>query len=218
MAGVRALTVRHHAARADVALGALQFMLGWPGGWVPMFVTGGPEAWEFWERPGAAGAGERVAARVRWLDEEYSAECALGMGRPSFGFGTTTRVGCLWVVVSGGDQNDRLRRFRPYPSMVLREGGSSRRTALWLLERPLHYADALRANKRIAYRLRAVQKHADPDGFVVPCPGSFLRAGRARPVPIIVTRLVADSWRSRDLVGRLKDPPVADGWRKAVDS
>jgi hypothetical protein len=126
---------------------------------------------------------------------------------------TGGRYGAFWAVVTGSEQNRWLERFRPAPTMLLREGASTRRVALWWLEQSLAHDWIVRGNKRIAHTLRAVKKQADPDHMLFPVVGSCLRSGRSRPVPIVVERLGIDAYRPRDVVGHLKEPPPPRDWR-----
>ncbi len=96
--------------------------------------------------------------------------------------------------------------------MALQEGSSSRRLLLWALEESVDFFSIEEANRRIAYHLRAVQKHGDPDALRVPAPGTFLRVGRSRPVPVVVSRLEPDFYTVAGVAGRLKEPPPKDAW------
>jgi hypothetical protein len=153
-----------HAAALDEAVQALVFVMGWPGGWAELttWQASEPRDKPLWVDMGSRGVGGRMARLVRDFDERWSAEIRLTLPRKERWWGTVSQVGCLWVV-TGKQQEKRLQAFRPAPTIVLREGSSARRTALWLLGERLTYKWADRANRRIAYRLRAVQKHGDRD-------------------------------------------------------
>lgn len=131
------------------------------------------------------------------------------------GFGTCDRARCLWARVEGKKDAQALLKFRPVPSMVLREGSTSRLVALWELERPLNYEWVLRANKRIAHKLFAPKKWTDLE-FVFPAPGSCLRADRARPVPVRVESWSGRVYTPRAIVGGLKEAPDPAAWREAA--
>lgn len=119
----------------------------------------------------------------------------------------------LWVRVEGSDQWGRLQRFRPSPTIILREGASSRANALWALDRPLTLGWARRGSERLSHALRAARKHADPDRFVVNPPGSCLREGRSRPVPVVTHACTDAFYTAREVVGALRDAPDPDAWR-----
>lgn len=126
------------------------------------------------------------------------------------------RLGAFWVRTEGTEQDKRLQRLRTPPSMVLREGSSSRRWSFWFLGgRPdlLTYGQIVKGNKRLAYACGATQKHGDPDHCLFPVPGTALR-DKARPVPVIVEALNLHEYRPRQVVGALKDPPPARDWRE----
>jgi hypothetical protein len=207
-----------HAAAMDEGIAALAFILGWGGGWAELTTWHAMEdrVKPFWLDLGRPAAAQRLAELVRDVDERWSAEIRLTLPRRSLHFGTVSRAGCLWAQTKDPKQVKALERFRPLPTMVLREGGSSRRLALWLLDEQLPYQWALRANKRIAYRLRTVLKTGDPDELRVPLPGTCLRQGKTRPVPVVVERLEMESFRARQVVGRLKDPPEVPWWEQAA--
>jgi hypothetical protein len=52
-----------------------------------------------------------------------------------------------------------------------------------------------------------VQARGEPDGLWLPAPGTCLRDGRARPVPVRVSRMTLDTWWPEDVAGALRDPP-----------
>lgn len=201
---------RLHVARADVALHAIDFLLGWGGGVMPVELAADRQ--RFWHRCGVPGSGQRLARSVRWHDERADTEIRLGVPHRSASAGGVTGATVLWAVVEGSDQVGRAMRFRPLPSMVLRAGGASRRWLLWSLEEPLDYFGLVDANRKLAYHFGARQKLGDPDLAWFPAPGSCLREGRARPSPVVVSRLSHEGFTVRQLVGRLKEPPPRDAW------
>jgi hypothetical protein len=91
--------------------------------------------------------------------------------------------------------------------MILQEGTSTRRWLLWALEEPVSWFEAVKLNKRLAYKFGGVQKWSDPDLLWLPAPGTCLRAGRARPLPIRVSRVTTATFVRGDVAGGLKDPP-----------
>lgn len=120
----------------------------------------------------------------------------------------------LWARCEGSASAGFLARFRPRPTLVLREGGNARYVALWALRAPLRLESAERGNKRIAHRLRAPKKWASPMEFRIPVPGTLLTAGRARPVPIVVAEHHPDAlYSAREVAAHLPDPPPPKDWR-----
>jgi hypothetical protein len=209
---------RLHAAALDEAVQAVAFVTGWHGGWAELTTwhAAAPRVKPLWIDLGSPAVGGRLARLVRAHDERWSSEIRLSLPRKERGWGTVSRVGCLWAVC-GKQQEKRLQAFRPAPTIVLREGSSARRTALWLLRKPLPYQWALRGNKRIAYRLRAVQKHGDPDELRIALPGTCLRMDRGRPIPVVMEHLDGElrGFGARELFGRLRDPPEVRWWEQA---
>lgn len=203
-----------HAARLDEALAAIDFTLGWAGGFIPVDLYS--DRVKFWHRCGKAGDGARLARVVRWHDERRDTEIRLGIPHESPTTGGVTRATVLWAVVDSKDQLQRANRFRPRPSIVLKAGFSSRRWLIWALEESVDYFALQAANRKIAYALRAVQKHGDPDGAWFPAPGTCLREDRTRPVPVVCARLTMDAFRAASVVGRLKEPPPKDAWMDAA--
>jgi hypothetical protein len=134
--------------------------------------------------------------------------------RPRVGVQYASESSVLWARVEGKKQWDALKRFRPSPTLVLREGDTTRATALWALDRPLGLEWTRRGCERLAYRLRSARKWADPDGFCVVPPGACLRDGRKRPVPILVAYCSDGIFSPRQVVGGLKDAPALDSWRE----
>lgn len=204
-----------HAALPGDAVRALAFMFGYAGGWIEVRCDAGPEPASFWHPCGHWRDGlERLAGVIRSRDERFSEEITLSLPRRRRGLQFVDRATVLWAVVEGKAQAAALERFKPVPSLVLREGGSSRRTAVWMLNRAVPHEAVVRANRRIAHRLGAAKKHADPDELRLPAPGTCLRVGRSRPVPVVVERLEPVWWTVREVVGHLRDAPDADAWRQ----
>lgn len=134
--------------------------------------------------------------------------------RPRRGFGSCGSTAVLWARVEGKKDAQALARFRPRPTLLLREGSTSRYVAVWSLRRPLSYDWMVRGNKRIAHKLFAPKKWAGDAEFMFPCPGSCLRVGRARAVPVRLERFdPAALYVARDVVGKLKDAPDPNAWR-----
>jgi hypothetical protein len=149
---------------------------------------------------------------VQRLSEDRDVRLGAG-SRRGRGFGTCGQAAVLWARVESKREAVNLERFRPVPTLVLREGASCRRVALWSLRRPLSYDWLVRANRRIAHKLFAPKKWAEPE-FAFPAPGSCLRVGRSRPVPIHVEHFEASIFHPREVVGALRDAPDPDAWRE----
>lgn len=213
----------HHVATFDQALHALAFILGWNGGIMEV------RTWredrgdhsDFFDMASSS-AGGRLTRFVRATDERFSSEVLVGAPatkRAKGGVGTAT---AFWVRVEGTEQNRWLSGFRPEPTLVLREGSSSRRWALWALEHPVRWVGIDRGNRRLAHRMRAPKKWAEPERLWLPAPGCCLRRDRARPVPVVVERLEPVTFMPLDVIGdrvvdgrrhrALPDAPAADAW------
>jgi hypothetical protein len=202
---------RLNVAALDEALGALDLLLGHAGGFMPVEARtdAGTRLW--WHRCGSEAG--LLARTVRRMDERGSVEVRLRLPQVRRDAGGCSWSTVLWAVVEGSEQVERARRFRPLPSMVVQEGTGSKRILLWALDRRATWQETFDANRRLAYAFRAVQKAGDPDALSIPCPGTCLRVGRSRPVPVVVGRLTTDSYELGRVVGRLKAPPEND-WRE----
>lgn len=214
-----------HAAQFTEALAWLDFFTGWAPGqtWMPLTIWSPGQQFARVEhhhvgqpgttRPRRYSSRQILQDWIRHLDLEQNAQVHLGLPRqiPDGGAATTTTV--LWTTVTGAEQNRRLSWLPLEPDLVIREGNSSRRTCLWALQEPMRWTGVHRANRRIAYRLGAVQKTGEPERLEIPAPGTCLRRDRTRPVPVVVERLVWAVHPWQQLIGRLKDAPDADAWR-----
>jgi hypothetical protein len=156
----------------------------------------------------------RYVDLIDFLSREMAVELEVSaVPRPERGHGTAGGAHCLWVRTEGRKQLQRLERFRPRPTLVLEEGDSTRRIALWaLLGDGLNFERVVRANKRLAHALGAPKKHAAPE-FMFNPPGSTLREKRARPVLIRVAERTDELYTLGQAVGRLRDAPDPDAWR-----
>jgi hypothetical protein len=199
---------RLHAATFADALAYWQLSAAWWGGATPVRLGSWGEGEVMWRR----GARADLADTVRWLDERHDDDVLLGLPHNRPWAGGVSRASMLWARVEGADQLARARRFRPLPSIVFAEGSSSRRLLFWPLEQVHGWVDVMQANRRIAYRLRAVQKWGDPDELVFCAPGTCQRGGRSRPVPVRVARLSVQTFTLEAVTGRLKDPPDRRWW------
>lgn len=158
------------------------------------------------------------AARLVWLveflEDTLNAEAWLSIPRTRGDNTTTARA--FWVRLEGKDSNKFLGWFKPQPSVIIREGQSSKRTAIWFLREPIRWKGIVRGNERLAYKLRAPRVYADPDGrFSIPAPGCCLRERRKRPVPVRVERLTEETFEPLQVIGHLRDAPEKNtAWRE----
>lgn len=116
----------------------------------------------------------------------------------------------LWARLEAGKPADVLRRFPVSPTLVLREGRTVRRTALWALSRPLDYDWTVRANRRIAHRLGTRKKDGEPGAFI-PVPGSVADGHR-----VWVEHRGEGFYEPAQVVGQLPDAPDPEAWRAAA--
>lgn len=113
----------------------------------------------------------------------------------------------LWAALASGAHERALTRFRPAPSLVVREGDTLRRVAVWWLSDPVTLGPQEDGCRRIAHALGTAKKYADP-GFMLPVPGS--RVGRNR----VRVEFLDPEPRSWDRVaGGLRPAPDPVDWR-----
>lgn len=128
--------------------------------------------------------------------------------RPGGGF---ERTWCVWARCESAAHAEALARFRPGPTLVIREGRSVKRTAVWHLSKPMHIGWCEKANLRIAYRLRTPRKWAAPESMFY-APGCSLSTGK----PVWVEHSGEGSLSARAVVGHLADPPEPKRWREVA--
>lgn len=196
--------IRHVEVDPAEAVGYLAFMLGWAGGDLPVFVDGGV-APAFWLP--SRGLGAELWRRAQALDERRSVQVEVGL--PSGAGGATV----LWAWCSSRDSTWRASRFQPAPSLVLRFGAGAKRLALWSLRElvPLHLVET--HNERLSYVLRAPRTRCASHKLRIPLPGTFVRVGRSRPAPVMVTRMVLTDYTRTQVTSQLRDAPAKDAWR-----
>lgn len=119
----------------------------------------------------------------------------------------------LWCRVETPDSCQRLQRFRAGPTLVVREGASSRRTALWWLSEPLYGDWITRATERLTYALKGRRRAADISALM-PSPWTRLTYGRKRPSPTFIEYESDARMSARQIVGGLPDAPSPDAWRE----
>lgn len=121
----------------------------------------------------------------------------------------------LWARLEAPACADRLSRLAVAPTLVLREGASSRRTALWALSAPLSGDWITRATERLAHHLQGRRKAADASALI-PSPFTRITIGRSKPSKVYVEFSSDTHATARQIVGNLKDAPAKDGWRAAA--
>jgi hypothetical protein len=121
----------------------------------------------------------------------------------------------LWARLEAPACALHLQRLRTGPTLVAREGASSRRLALWALSEPLTGTWITRANERLAYALKGRRGTADASALL-PSPFTRLTTGRRSPNPLVLEYASDRICTARQIVGGLPDAPAADGWRAAA--
>lgn len=197
---------------AGEAVEFIAFVTGWGEGYAPVFFDGATEP-EFHHRLGGR-ASQRLAERAARWDFQENRQVEIGLPEGTADTGGPRSCSVVWAWVDSADALEQAFAFRQRPSLVLQMGSSNRRLLMWALSRRARCEAIVDANRRIAYHFGAVQKLGLPEALRIPLPGTFLRAGRTRPVPVLVKRMELDDYPLETIVGRLKDPPATDGWRK----
>lgn len=129
---------------------------------------------------------------------------------------------CLWVRTETGRAQQLLGRFRPRPTLVVREGDSVRCVALWALSESLSteprwmrygrgHSWLEEANRRLAHELDCPKKHASP-WFAFNPPGAILREGRKQPALHHVVYRSEGLYQPRQVVGHLAPAPDPKAW------
>jgi len=120
----------------------------------------------------------------------------------------------LWARLDRPECAERLARAPFPPTLVIREGRSSRRTALWALSRPLSPRFVAQANARLSYAFKGRRSAGMPEALIL---SPFTRLTSAvRPVAVW-QEYESDSYgTARDIVGRLSEAPDPDAWRQAA--
>ena len=190
-------------------LRAIDHVLGWHDRWLPVDRVREDGTRRCWHH---TGDGQALVTLVTRCDELYSDEIHLGLPEANRGGGPMGAT-FLWARIDGKQQLQRAHRFRPLPSIAVGHNGT--RWLIWPVNQWLPYFDVEERNRKIAYRLGATQKFGLPEEFRLPAPGSCLRVGRARPVPVVCRRLEPVVFSPDQVTKRLKDPPAKYDWRQA---
>jgi hypothetical protein len=116
------------------------------------------------------------------------------------------RVWCLWADCDSEEAVEHLRRFRPLPSIVVASGTEGHLHAWWPLRCSVTPRWAERANKRLAYRLKADPASTDVARIMRP----IISVNRkTHPVTMVeCVRLELDMFEMCDVVGGLPDAPT----------
>jgi hypothetical protein len=125
------------------------------------------------------------------------------------------RAWVLWARLEAPASALHLQRLGTGPTLVAREGASSRRVALWALSEPLEATWATRANERLAHALKGRRKAADASELL-PSPFTRLTVRRRTPNPLYIEYASDRISTARQIVGGLRDAPATDGWRAAA--
>lgn len=149
----------------------------------------------------ALGGAEKLASRSELSPLPRSSESTEAIGQCS----------CLWARVESGKQLDALTKFTPAPSIVLRDGDTLRRTALWALTGELDEQWAERLNRRIAHKLGTPKKYADPTRFTFTTPGAIGEGGKL----VRVEHMIPEFYGAKEVAGRLQEAPDPHAWRNA---
>ena len=107
--------------------------------------------------------------------------------RRAGGLAELADVWLLWADCDTPEAIEQLAAFEPAPSIVIRSGSGENRHAYWPLLRRLAPADALVANRRLAYALGADLRSAEPARILRP-PGTR-NFKHDPPAPVVAERL-----------------------------
>jgi hypothetical protein len=191
------------------ALRALDLLLGYHDPWLPVDRLRGDERRRNWHR---CGDGQALVTLVSRADELWSDELHLGLPERRRG-AQPCGATALWARIEGPKELKRAHGFRPLPSVAVQANGV--RWLIWPLDRWLPYFEVEERNRKIAFRLGATQKYGSPENFWLPAPGSCLRVGRSRPVPVVCRRLQPHVFSPDQVTAGLKEPPAKFDWRQA---
>lgn len=114
------------------------------------------------------------------------------------------RSAVVWARCETGASMARLEMFEPRPTLILQDGESVKRTALWWLSVELNRAYLLKANERLAHAVGGVKAAAWPEGWIEP-PGPGTR--------VQIASLTDALYHPNEVVGaerpggKLIDPP-----------
>jgi hypothetical protein len=120
----------------------------------------------------------------------------------------------LWARLDRPEAGERLGRLPVGPTLVLREGRSSRRYAFWALSRSISGPWIDRANARLSHACHGRRGAGEATQLVL---SPFTRiTTTTRPVAVKIEYESDTYATAREIVGRLPDAPATDGWRQAA--
>lgn len=126
--------------------------------------------------------------------------------------GTAAAVTCSHALWADGDTPAAvaaIRAFSPLPAILIESGSVTDSTAnlhaYWPLCEPLSAAQAVRANRRLAYALGA--DAASTDAARILRPPATLNFKTTPPRPVRCTRMEIVAYTAKEIVGNLADPP-----------
>jgi hypothetical protein len=147
---------------------------------------------------------EEIARRVRELAPGYNVFLGAAVRtRQSGRADAVERCPSLWCDLDGRDALERLRDFRPLPSIVLRTGSADHGLGIWPLRVSLSPHWTQRANRRLARALGGDMAATDPARILRPA-GS-LNHKHVPPREVRCTRLELDVFTFEQVVGELPD-------------
>lgn len=146
-----------------------------------------------------------IATIAKWSsNSDVFVGCA---PRASYKSGTLNdieRVWCLWCDCDTEESSERLRHFRPAPSLVVASGGPGRHQGYWQLSAPLSTEAVDRANRRLKL---AFGGDAVCDATRVLRPVGSFNHKYDEPVPVTCVSLDPIAYTVQEVVGSLEDDP-----------
>ena len=125
--------------------------------------------------------------------------------RTSYTSGTLNdieRAWCLWCDCDSKESSDKLRDFRPAPSLVVASGGPDHHQGYWQLSAPLSVEAVDRANRRLKLALNS-DSVCDATRVLRPIGSHNHKYGE--PVPVRCVRLDPVAYTMQQVVGDLGD-------------
>lgn len=120
----------------------------------------------------------------------------------------------LWARLDRPDCADRLARLPVGPTLVVREGRSSRRYALWALSRPVSGDWIDRANARLSHACKGRRGAGTATQLIL---SPFTRLTNAHRAVRVYVEYESETYATaREIVGRLSDAPDRDAWKQAA--
>ena len=128
----------------------------------------------------------------------------------------------LWVRTESKRSQELLSRFRPKPTLIVREGQTVRCTAFWALREGLstertfggEMSPVENANRQLAHALGCPKKHCNPWFRFTP-PDTIDRSGK-KPVPVHVMWEGDGLYEAAEVVSHLAAAPDPNAWREAA--